>query len=116
MIEFLFLISLGVALSDLVLLIQISSGLGTYFIIFSQFLTGGYGVFRFKKLDFTLFFFLDAELKKGEKIVKELWEEAWILAAVCFLIIPGLVSDIVGGICLTPAIRHFFLEYILESN
>jgi len=116
MTEFLFLISLGVALTDLILLIQLSSGPGIYFILISQFLTSGYGIFRFRKLDFTLFFYLDAELKKGEKIVKEIWEEAWILSAVCFLIIPGLVSDLVGGLCLTPAIRRFFLEYVSEID
>ncbi|MBT3227235.1 MAG: FxsA family protein [Deltaproteobacteria bacterium] len=113
-IEFLFLVSLGVALADMIILIQISSGPGIYFIIGSQLLTCGYGIFRIRKLDFNLFFFLDAELKKGEKIVKEIWIEAWILTAVCFLIIPGLVSDIIGGVCLTPAIRRFFLEYVSE--
>jgi UPF0716 family protein affecting phage T7 exclusion len=98
----------------MIILIQISSGLGTYFIIATQLLTGGYGIFRIRKMDFSLFFFLDAELKKGEKIVKELWEEAWILTAICFLIIPGLVSDIVGGLCLSIHIRRFFLEYVSE--
>ncbi len=115
-IEFLFLIALGVALADMIILIQISAGPGIYFIIGSQLLTCGYGIFRIIKLDFNLFFFLDAELKKGEKIVKEIWVEAWILAAVCFLIIPGLVSDIVGGLCLQPSIRHFFLEYVSEIS
>ncbi len=115
-IEFLFLITLGIALADMVVLIQISSGLGIYFIIFSQLLSGGYGVFRFRKLDFNLYFFLDAELKKGEKIVKELWEEAWILTAACFLIVPGLISDLVGALCLVPSIRRFFLEYVSELN
>ncbi|MBU2648746.1 FxsA family protein [bacterium] len=116
LIEFLFLISLGIALSDMIILIQISSGPGVYFIIISQLLTGGYGIFRIRKMDFTLFFFLDAELKKGEKIVREIWEEAWILSAVCFLIIPGLVSDIVGGLSLTPVIRRFFLDYVSEVD
>ncbi len=115
-IEFLFLVSLGVALADLVILIQISSGYGIYFIIATQLLSSGYGIFRIRKLDFSLFFFLDAELRKGEKIVKELWVEAWILAAICFLIMPGLVSDIVGGLCLSPHIRRFFLEYVSEIN
>jgi len=113
-IELLFLITLGVALVDMVLLIQLSSGLGVYFIIFTQVLTGGYGLFRFRKMDFNLYFFIEAELKKGEKIVKELWEEAWILSAVCFLVIPGLISDIIGGLLLIPVIRRFFLEYFTE--
>ena len=115
-IEFLFLITLGIALADMVVLIQVSSGIGIYFIVASQVLTGGYGVFRIKKLDFNLFFFIDTELKKGERIIKEIWEEAWILTAACFLTIPGFVSDLVGALCLVPAIRRFFLEYVSELN
>ncbi len=115
-IEILFLIALGVSLADMIILIQISSGPGIYFIVITQILTTGYGIFRIRKLDFNLFFFLDAELKKGEKIVKELWEEAWILSAVCFLIIPGFFSDIIGGLFLMESVRRFFLEYVLEIN
>lgn len=115
-IEFLFLITLGIALADLVVLVQISSGPGIYLIVISQILTGGYGLFRFRKLDFNLYFFLDVELKKGEKIIKELWEDAWILTAACFLIIPGFISDLVGALCFVPSIRHFFLEYVSELN
>lgn len=115
-IEVLFLIALGIALADMIVLIQISTGIGIYFIIVSQLLSGGFGLFKLRNMDFNLYFFLDAELKKGEKIVKELWEEAWILSAVCLLIIPGLVSDLVGGLCMVPTIRRFFLEYVMEVN
>lgn len=114
--EFLFLITLGIALADMIILIPIASGAGIYFIVFSQSLTVGYGIYRLRKLDFSLFFFLDAELKKGERIVKELWEEAWILTAVCYLIIPGYLSDFIGGLCLVPTIRRFFMEYVTETN
>lgn len=115
-IEFLFLITLGIALADMVVLVQISSGLGIYFIILSQLSSGGYGLFRFRKMDFSLYFFLDAELKKGEKIVRELWEEAWILTAVCLLILPGLISDLIGAVSLVPSVRRFFLEFVTEVN
>lgn len=115
-IEFLFLVTLGIALADMVILIQISTGVGIYFIVVTQLLTGLYGFYRFRRMDFNLFFFLDAELKKGETIVKELWDEAWVLSGVCFLIIPGLVSDIIGALSLVPAIRRFFLEYVTETN
>lgn len=114
--EVLFLVVLGIALADMIVLIQISTGPGITFIIVTQVLSGGYGLFRFWRMDFTLFFFLDAELKKGEKIVKELWDEAWILLAACLLIIPGLVSDIVGALSLVPVIRRFFMDYLLDEN
>ena len=115
-IEFLFFITIGIAFVDMVLLIQISTGIGIYFIVVSQILTGAYGLYRLRKLDFSLYFFLDAELKKGERIVRELWEEVWILTAACFLILPGVISDVVGSLFLIPPIRRFFLDYISELN
>ncbi|MCP4750353.1 MAG: FxsA family protein [Proteobacteria bacterium] len=90
-------------------MLRISSGLGVYLIVVTQVMSALFGWFKLRKMDFNLFFFLDAELKKGENIVKELWEEAWILTAVCLLLLPGFVSDIIGCMFLIPPLRTFFL-------
>jgi len=111
-IEVLFVIFLIIALVDLVLMIQISNAIGIYVIIFSQLISAAIGLFYIRKLDFNLYFFLDAEIKKQQTIIKELWDEAFVLTGACFLIVPGFLSDVVGIICLIPKFRIVFLEWL----
>ncbi len=110
--EVLFLIILAVGLVDLVVMIEISNAVGIYFIIGSQILGAVFGWYLLRKLDFNLYFYLDAQLKNDQTIINELWEEAFILTGACFLIIPGLISDIVGIIFLVPRFRYIFLQWI----
>ena len=92
---------------DLFLLIFISQGYGTVFIVFTQTLTAVFGFVKLRALDLNLFFFIEAELKKGQKIVTELWEEVMVLTAVSLLIIPGYFTDLIGILFFVPAIRTF---------
>lgn len=113
-IEPLFIIVSIVAIIDLYFMLQISNGYGVYFIVITQSASGLFAAYHLRKMSFSLFFFIDAELKKDEKIVKELWEEAWILTAYCLLILPGLISDIVGILLVLPQVRHFWLDYFSD--
>ncbi len=94
-------------------MLSISTDFGIYLIVATQITSGLFGWFKMRKMDFQLFFFIDAEIKKGENpIVGELWEEALVLAAACLLIIPGFLTDIIGVICWIPQLRLFFIEYL----
>ena len=104
------------ALADLIVFIKIASGLGFVFIIVSQLITAGIGLFFLRKLDFNLFFFIDAEIKKGQRIVSELWDETWVLTAACLLILPGIISDIVGGLCMIPFVRQLLIRFFDENE
>lgn len=99
---------------DLFILIQVSTGGGIYLIIISQLLSGIFGLYRLRTMDFNLLFFFDAELKKGMKLVRELWEEALVLIAICFLIFPGFITDFIGGVILIPYVRTAFIEILDE--
>ena len=110
--EVLFLIILAVGLVDLVVMIEVSNAVGIYFIIASQISSAAFGWYRLRQLDFNLFFYLDAQLKNGQMIIRELWDEAFVLTGACFLIIPGFMSDIIGIIFLIPRFRYIFLEWI----
>ena len=100
------------SLLDLIILLLISKGIGIPLIIATQLVTGLWGLWKIKHLDFNLYFFLDAELKKGETIVRELWDEALILVGACMLVIPGFLSDLIGIILQIPLFRAFLLELI----
>jgi UPF0716 protein FxsA len=110
--EILFLIVLAVGIVDLVVMVEVSNAIGIYIVTTSQLLGAAFGWYKLRRLDFNLFFFLDAQLKNNLKIIRELWDEAFVLTGVCFLIVPGFLSDIVGIICLIPKFRFIFLEWI----
>jgi UPF0716 protein FxsA len=97
---------------DLIILLLISRGIGIPVIIISQSASAAVGIWKIRKMDFNLFFYLDAELKKGEPIVRELWEEALLLTGACLLIVPGFLSDLVGIAFLIPHLRTFCLEFM----
>jgi len=113
-IEPLFLIISLVAMMDLFIMLQISNGYGIYFIVLTQLSSGIFAGYHLRKMNFSLFFFIDAELKKGERIVKELWEEAWVLTAYCLLLLPGMISDIIGILLVLPQIRRLWLDYFSD--
>ena len=112
LLEVLFLIILCIGLVDLVVMVQISNVIGIYFIVCSQLLGAVFGGYKVHHMDFNLYFYLDAEVKKNQTIIKELWDEAFILTGACLLIVPGFISDIIGIICLIPKFRVVFLEWI----
>ncbi len=105
---------IGLVFLDLFILIQVSTGGGVYLIIVSQLISAIWGLYKLKNLDFNLLFYVDAELKKGVKLIRELWEELLILIAVCFLIFPGFLTDFMGGIILIPYVRTAFMEMLDE--
>ena len=110
--EILFLIILAVGLVDLIVMIEVSNAIGIYIVTTSQVLGASFGWYKLRRLDFNLYFFLDAQLKNDQTIIRELWDEAFVLTGVCFLIIPGFLSDIIGIICLISKFRYMFLEWI----
>jgi len=97
----------ALAMLDFLILLLMASGIGIVIIFVSQTTSFVFGWIMLRKMDFNLFFFLDAELKKGQPIIKELWEEALILSAACLLIMPGFVTDLIGIGFLFPQIREF---------
>lgn len=106
---------LVLSILDLFLLVQVSNGVGIWMVAISQLATGVFGFVKMKKMDFNLFFYIDAEQKKGEMIIREIWEEAFILTAACLLILPGFISDIIAALCFVPDVRKFCLNFLDNS-
>ena len=102
----------GLCILDLLILVFASKGAGIMIITISQLSGAIWGGWKISQMDFNLFFYLDAELKKGEPVVRELWEEAAVLTGACLLIIPGFLSDLIGIAFLVPPLRTLALNFI----
>ncbi len=105
----------ALSLFDLFVLVTASKGVGVLIVAIFQICTGLLGWFKIKSLDFGLYFYLDTELKKGTRIIRELWEESLVLTGTFLLIIPGFLTDTIGLAFLTPYFRRLCLDTI-EKN
>ncbi len=101
-----------IAFFDLLFLMIFSSGIGILIILLTQLFSAGVGLYLLRKLDFNLFFYIEATFKKKEPIIKELWEEYIYLCGACFLIVPGFLSDIIGFLALIPDTRRLICDFI----
>ena len=95
---------------DLLFFIVIATGIGIPVIIISQLITGCLGWMKIRKLDFNLFFYVEAEFQKGEPIVSEIWDELLLLLGACLLVYPGIITDVVGFPLLFGEIRAVVLD------
>lgn len=111
----LLLTAIVLATLDLVLLTSLSRGYGILMIIVTQACSALFGFIKLKGLDTNLLFYIDLELRKGERIVSELWEDAMIMTASILLIMPGYLSDIMGILFLVPTFRSFCLKSLNDS-
>lgn len=102
----------SLSLFDLYLLLILSKGVGIPIIAITQVAGAVFGFWRVKNLDFNLFFYLDAQIRKGEVVIRELWEEAMVLTGSCLLIVPGFFSDIIAIFFLFSQFRALLLDYI----
>ena len=102
----------GLCFLDLLILVVASKGTGILVITITQVSGAIWGGWKISQMDFNLFFYLDAELNKGEPVVRELWEEAVILTGACLLLIPGFLSDLIGIAFLVPPLRRLALNFI----
>ena len=100
---------------DFLFFMVIATGAGTPAIIISQLLSGGIGWIKIRKLDFNLFFFVEAERKKREPVIPEIWDELLLLSGACLLVYPGIFTDVIGFTLLFRQVRETVLEFFPPS-
>lgn len=98
-------------LLEAMVLIRFSAG-ALIWVLISQLISGGSGVFLIRKYDFHQLFFLEAELRKKSPVVREMWDESMLISAAILLIIPGVFSDIAGILLLFPKIREWIVNQL----
>lgn len=104
--------ALALSLLDFLILLLMARGFGIVVISITQGAGFVFGWIKIRRMDFNLFFFLDAEIKKGQPIIRELWEEALVLSAACLLIMPGFLTDLIGIGFLFPQIRELCFQMV----
>ena len=84
-------------------------------LLVSQIVSAIAGWFILRPLDINLPFILEAELRKGEKVVREMWEESILILGGVFLFIPGLLTDVLGIAMVYPPVRAKLLRLIPDK-
>lgn len=106
------LIIAAISFVDLLFLTLVSNGKGIILVVLTQLISAIVGVFTIRKIGFNLIFYVDAELKKETKIIRELWDEFYILLGGCLLFLPGFLSDLAGTMLLIKDIRWVILDFL----
>ena len=103
------------AAGDLLFFLVAATGWGVPAIALSQLFTGCAGWIAMRKLDFNLLFFVEARLKNGEPVVREIWDELLLLSGACLLVYPGVLTDLVGFSLLLGEAREAVLDFLGRS-
>ena len=100
------------SLPDLLILTSLLKGAGIWLFIIFQAAISIYAGHRLRKMDFYLISYIDAERRKGVNIIPELWDELLLLYGVLLMLIPGILTDLVGLLLLFPNLRKGLVSFI----
>lgn len=114
--SFFLLLLIVVPVIEIYFLIQVGSAIGAFptviLIVFTAFL----GAYLFRIQGLTTFQRVQASLSRGEIPATEMIEGAMLLVSGALLLTPGFATDIVGFVCLIPALRRKLALSILKSQ
>lgn len=111
----LFLIFTIVPLIELAILIKIGNYLGFWNTIGIILLTGICGAFLANQQGFWVINSIKRDISNAVFPADKLFDGALILVGATLLITPGLLTDILGILCLIPGSREIFKSRIEES-
>ena len=100
----------GLTLLDVSFLILVARGPGVPLVAVSQLASLGWGIWRLKKSDQNVLFYLDISFAKGDKVVPELWQEGLIVLGAWLLVLPGFLGDLLGALILIESSRKTIFE------
>ena len=112
-ITILFLCFLLIPLGEIYLLIQIGEVIGAGWTILGVVATALLGAWMVKLQGILTFHKAIGSVRSGEAPAMELIEGLFLLLAGALLITPGFVTDTIGFLCLTPALRRPLAALIL---
>jgi UPF0716 protein FxsA len=101
----LFLIFILVPALELILLIQIGQVIGVWATIALILLTGSVGAFLVRSQGLQVWNRLRGDLKGGQLPSDAIFDGVLVLLAGAFLLTPGILTDIVGFLCVLPFTR-----------
>ncbi|ORU92507.1 MAG: exlusion protein FxsA [Cycloclasticus sp. symbiont of Bathymodiolus heckerae] len=114
--SFFLLLLIVVPVVEIYFLIQVGGAIGAFSTVVLIIVTAVLGAYLFRLQGLSTVKRVQASLSRGEIPAVEMIEGAMLLVSGALLLTPGFVTDIVGFVCLMPALRRKFAISILESQ
>lgn len=83
-----------------------------YVVLPLQAVASGVAAWIVKGLDYSIFFFIEAELSKKQPIVREVWEDAVVLAGWLLILVPGIFTGFTGLVLLNREARNWLVDTV----
>lgn len=110
----LFLIFLTVPIAEIYLLIEIGEVIGALWTVAGVVATALIGAWMVRIQGIQTAYRAAQSMRRGETPAYELIEGLFLLVAAALLITPGFVTDTIGFLCLTPAVRRNITRVVLR--
>ncbi len=115
-VQLLFLTVLIVPFAEIYLLLQIGGTIGALPTIVLVVFTAIAGTYLLKQQGLSTYRQFQQNLAQGQVPAYEMIEGPIILLGGVLLLTPGFITDILGLICLIPALRRRFAQYLIENH
>ena len=109
----LFILFITVPIFELVVLLNAAEHIGPWPTFLLVIVTGIAGAYLAKSQGLDLLQRIQAATNQGELPAQELIDGVFVLAGGLLLLTPGLVTDLIGFICLTPWSRAPLKRYLI---
>jgi len=113
--QIVFLLVLIVPFAEIYLLLEVGSIIGALPTIFLVVFTAVLGAWLLRQQGFSTFQKFQASLAQGEIPAYEMIEGPIILLGGALLLTPGFITDLLGFVCLIPALRKKVAQFVLEN-
>lgn len=113
--RFLFLAFILVPIIEMVVLIEVGSIVGVFNTILLVLLTAIIGVTLLKKQGLETFLNANQKMQTGQMPVSEMAQGLMLAVAGALLLTPGFVTDTIGFLLLTPAIRYWLAKKLFAT-
>ena len=110
---FIFLLFIGLPLLEIYLLIEAGSAIGSIPVIFIIVFTGVLGALLLKHQGAYSLSRVRQSMEKGEIPAMAMFESVFIFAAAILLLIPGLITDMMGILLLITPLRRLMIGRIM---
>jgi UPF0716 protein FxsA len=111
----LFFLFTALPLLEIALLVQVGSFIGALNTIAIVALTGALGAWMARSQGLSVLRRIVESLRRGEVPGKELLDGAFILIGGALLLTPGLITDVLGLLCLLPPTRQVLRAWALRK-
>ncbi|MEW5008099.1 MAG: FxsA family protein [Cycloclasticus sp.] len=109
------LLLIVVPIVEIYFLIQVGGSIGAFSTVLLIVFTAVLGAYLFRLQGLTTLQRVQASLARGEIPAIEMIEGAMLLLSAALLLTPGFVTDLIGFVCLVPAVRRKFALSLLDS-